>query len=71
MLDIQLLRAVTSCQPSIALTMPGSAQNYRKSINMSPHTVEFEQMAGAIGMAAHQDIVETSLIGGNVLHFTT
>ena len=54
-----------------APTAPGNAQNYRKYIDVSPHTVEFERMAGAIGMAAHQDIVETSLIGGNALRFTT
>jgi hypothetical protein len=37
----------------LAPTTPGSAQNYRKSIDVSPHTVEFERMAGVIGMAAH------------------
>jgi hypothetical protein len=54
-----------------APTAQGNTQNYWKYIDVSPHTVEFEHMAGAIGMAAHQDIVKTSLIGGNALRFTT
>jgi hypothetical protein len=60
---------LTDVQP--APTARGRAQNYRKYIDISPHTVEFEQLAAAVGMASHQDVVETSLIGGNALRITT
>ena len=55
----------------LAPTTQGNPQNYWKYINISPHTVEFEWLAATIGMASHQDVVETSLIGGNALHFMT
>ena len=54
-----------------APTARGNPQNYWKYIDISPHTVEFERLAAAIGMASRQDVVETSLIGGNALRFTT
>jgi hypothetical protein len=60
---------LTDVQP--APTARGSAQHYRKYIDISPHTVEFERLAAAVGMASHQDVVETSLIGGNALRITT
>jgi len=49
----------------------GTPQNYWKYIDISLHTVKFERLAAAAGMASHQDMVETSLIGGNALRITT
>jgi hypothetical protein len=60
---------LTDIQP--APTARGNAQNYWKYIDVSPHTVEFERLAAAVGMASRQDVVETSLIGGNALRITT
>jgi len=54
----------------LAPTAQGTPQNYWKYIDISPHTVEFERLAAAAGMASCQDVVETSLIGGNALHIT-
>jgi hypothetical protein len=55
----------------LAPTARGTPQNYWKYIDISPHTVEFERLAAAAGMASRQDVVETSLIGGNALRITT
>jgi hypothetical protein len=46
-------------------------QNYFKYIDVRPHTVEFERMCAAVGMAARLKVVETSLIGGNAIRITT
>ena len=46
-------------------------QNYWKYIDVSPHTVEFERLCTAAGMAAHEWQVDTSLIKGNALCFAT
>jgi hypothetical protein len=54
-----------------APTSRGNEQNYYKYIDVSPHTVEFERLASAAGMASRLSIVETSLIGGNALRITT
>ena len=66
-------RCVRSCltdfQP--APTLQGNDQNYWKYIDISPHTVEFERLASAAGMASRLSIVETALIGGNALRVTT
>jgi hypothetical protein len=64
---------VNSCLVDIypAPTAQGNQQNYWKYIIISPHTVEYERLASAAGMASHQAVVETSLIGGNALRITT
>jgi len=49
----------------------GTPQNYWKYIDISLHTGKFERLAAAAGMASCQDMVETSLIGGNALRITT
>ena len=54
-----------------APTACGSQQNYWKFIDVSPHTVEFERLCAAAGMAARQRMIETNLIRGNSLRFTT
>ena len=54
-----------------APTARGSQQNYWKFIDVSPHTVEFERLCAAAGMAARQRMIETNLIRGNALRFTT
>lgn len=54
-----------------APTTRGGEQNYWKFIDVSPHTVEFERLCAAAGMAARQRMVETNLIRGNALRFTT
>jgi hypothetical protein len=60
---------LTDLQPGP--TSRGNEQNYQKYIDVSPHTVEFERLASAAGMASRLSIVETSLISGNALRFTT
>ena len=64
---------VDSCLMDIypAPTAQGNQQNYWKYIVISPHTVEYEQLASVAGMASHQAVVEMSLIGGNALWITT
>ena len=60
---------LTDVQP--APTARGSQQNFWKYIDVSPHTVEFERLCAVVGMATRQSYVETNLIRGNALCFTT
>jgi hypothetical protein len=54
-----------------APTARNTPKNFWKYINVSPHTVEFERLCAATGMASHQLQVETNFIRGNSLRFTT
>jgi hypothetical protein len=54
-----------------APTKSSNEQNYWKYIDVSSHTVEFECLCAAVGMASHLSVVDTNLIGGNALRFMT
>lgn len=58
-------------QAQHAPTARNGQQNFWKYIDVSPHTVEFERLCAAAGMAWHQLQVETNFIRGNALRFTT
>ena len=57
--------------PQLAPTTHNTEQNYFKYIDIRPHTVEYERLCAVVGMALRQNVVDTTLIGGNAIRITT